>query len=71
LGQDFQDANDFMAQLGGIRKILTDNNLKEKPPAPQRSEINQVCGSTSKGQGKAARVCIFLLTYSPGDCVKF
>jgi hypothetical protein len=61
-----------MAQLGGIRKILTDNNLKEKPPAPstkQRSEINQVCGSTSKGQGKAARVCIFLLTYSPGDYV--
>jgi hypothetical protein len=28
----FKMQNDFMAQLGGIRKILADNNLKEKPP---------------------------------------
>jgi hypothetical protein len=40
LGQDVQDANDFMAQLGGIRKILTDNNLKEKPPAPSTKQRN-------------------------------
>lgn len=29
-----------MAQLGGIRKILTDNNLKEKPPAPSTKQRN-------------------------------
>ena len=30
----FKMQNDFMAQLGGFRKILADNNLKEKPPVP-------------------------------------
>ena len=29
-----------MVQLGGIRKILTDNNLKEKPPAPFTKQRN-------------------------------
>ena len=32
--------NDLMAQLGGIRKILTDNNVKEKPPVSSTKRRN-------------------------------
>ena len=34
----FKMQNDFMAQLGGFRKILADNNLKEKPPVPSTKQ---------------------------------
>ena len=34
----FKTQNDCMAQLGGFRKILADNNLKEKPPVPSTKQ---------------------------------
>ena len=48
----FKMQNDFMAQLGGFRKILADNNLKEKPPVPSTKQRN---AGKENGQEQSSR----------------